>query len=99
MKKTFFDCVIDRSVISIAPVPMFETVIVSNFETVLHDERRKSREDLFTLIVADEPFALIGMHIVSEHGSDVRMHRLARTVSVFDGEKRTFNERMFPAAS
>ena len=86
MKKTFFDCVIERSFISITPVPMFETVIVSNFETVLHEERRKSRDALFTLIVEEVPFAMIGMQIVSLQGSEVRIHKLARTVSVFEGE-------------
>ena len=99
MKKIFFDCEIERSFISIDPVPIFATVIVSNFETVLHDERRKSSDALFTLIVEEVPFAMIGMQIVSLHGSEVIMQRLARTVSVFIGEKRMSDEMLFPTAS
>ena len=99
MEKTFFDCVIERSFISITPVPMFATVIVSNFETVLHEERRKSSDALFTLIVEEVPFAVIGMQIVSLHGNEVVMQRLVRTVSVLVGEKRTSEEMLFPTSS
>ena len=95
----FFGCEIERSFISITPVPMFATVIVSNFETVLHDERRKSRDALFTFIVEEVPFALIGMQIVSLHGREVITQRLARTVSVVVGEKRIICVMLFPTSN
>ena len=78
---------------------MFATVIVSNFETALHDERRKSSDALFTLIVEEVPFAMIGMQIVSLHGSEVVMQKYARTVSVLVGEKRICCVMLFPTSS